>query len=373
MNGRRAVVVEGVEIPEALIAQEAQNHPSLSAAEAWTASARALAVKALLLHRAHALGLKAQPEFDAGGREETEDEALIRAVLDAEVSVEPPTEEQCRRVYATRRDRFQTPVLYEAAHILLQPQDDSPQAVEEARGAAEALIARLQANPHAFADLAAMASDCGSGKTGGSLGQLRAGDLAPEVEAALLQMTPGTVRDMPVRSRFGWHILKLERRIEAGQLPYEAVVERIHLELEARAWTVAAANYAARLASEARLQGVSLSLAPDGALSDGSLVLGDLLGDGEMGGRAHAWLAAVDPALADRVNAAAEKAQVSAADFIDRAVADFVAEADDERWTNLISAAQGAEDAALAAVSNILRSKLTPAKQAFTLIRRRGA
>ena len=43
---------------------------------------------------------------------------------------------------------------------------------------------------------------------------------------------------------------------------------------------------------------------------------------------------------------------------------------DDERWTQLISTSQRSEDAALAAIAQILRSKLTPAKRSFTLIRK---
>jgi len=51
-------------------------------------------------------------------------------------------------------------------------------------------------------------------------------------------------------------------------------------------------------------------------------------------------------------------------------MADFVAEASDERWTNLISAARDGQDPALAALAFVLRSKLVPAKPTFTVIRR---
>ena len=97
------VVVEGVEIPEFLIAEEVQNHPSLSAAEARAAAGKALAVKALLLHRADELGLTPHPIRDEAGREETDEEALIRAVLDAEIDIESPSSAECRRVYDTQR------------------------------------------------------------------------------------------------------------------------------------------------------------------------------------------------------------------------------------------------------------------------------
>lgn len=114
------VVVEGVEISEFLLVEEIQNHPGASAQEARTAAGKALAVKALLLHRADELGLVAQPMRDEEGREETLEEALIRATLDAEVEVEPPGEAECRRVYETQRARFSTPALVEASHILIE-------------------------------------------------------------------------------------------------------------------------------------------------------------------------------------------------------------------------------------------------------------
>src|SRR5512138_2964915 len=95
----RTVVIDGVEIPEPLIAQEAQNHPEASAAEAWAAAGHALALRALLLARARALGVEAAPEIDVDGREETPEEALIRALLDAALEVSTPSEGECRRVY----------------------------------------------------------------------------------------------------------------------------------------------------------------------------------------------------------------------------------------------------------------------------------
>ena len=68
-----------LQIPEALIAREAQNHPAGEGAQAWSEAANALAIRALLLHRAAALGLSAEPEFDDQGREETIEEAFHAA------------------------------------------------------------------------------------------------------------------------------------------------------------------------------------------------------------------------------------------------------------------------------------------------------
>src|SRR5690606_673492 len=129
----RAVVVEGVEIPEALIAQEAQNHPSLSGQAAWDAAAKALAIRALLLQRAEELGLSPEPQIDEAGGEEAPAEALVRAVRAAAAQYAPPTDAGQRRFYDAQEDRFVSPLLYEAAHILIEPQDDSAEADAAAR------------------------------------------------------------------------------------------------------------------------------------------------------------------------------------------------------------------------------------------------
>jgi len=366
----RAVVVEGVEIPEALIAQEAQNHPSLTGQAAWDAAAKALAVRALLLQRAEELGLSPEPQTDEAGREETPEEALVRAVLDAEVEYVPPTDAEMLRFYEAQKERFVSPQLYEASHILVEPQDETGEADEAARLLAYGAVVDLRTRPELFGPLAQTLSACPSGKVGGALGQLRRGDLVAEIEQALLQLAPGQIGETPVRSQFGWHVLRLDRLIEPKALPFEVVAERIRLHLESRAWASAAARYAAELAARARMQGVALSLAPDGAVREGSLTLGDLISEAGAAARIEPWLATTDPELGARVAQAAGGAGQEIAEFVQAAVSAFVAEADDERWTQLVSTAQSAEDSALAAITQILRSRLAPAKRSFTLIRK---
>lgn len=370
MNAARYIVSDGVQIPESLIAQEAQNHPGGSPQEVRAAAAHALAVRALLLDRAAELGLTAEPELDEHGREETAEEALVRAVLAEEVDPETPSEAECRRVYDAQPDRFCAPGLYEASHILFAVDGADDTAVEAARLSAVAVTMNLLDEPARFADLAKTYSACPSGAVGGSLGQLGPGDLAPEVETAFAALLPGQISADAVRSRFGWHVLRLDRRIEGRRLPFEQVAERIRMHLESRAWVAAAVQYVSDLAARARSRGVKLVITADGDLSAGA-TLGDMIAEEAAAPRLLAWLGAVDPGLLERVDAAAATAGAAPADFVRAAVADFVRGADDEAWTRVISAAQGAEDPALAGLSAILKSGLVPAKPTFTLIRRR--
>lgn len=371
------VVVEGVEIPEFLIAQEVQNHPSLSAIEARKAAGKALAVKALLLHRADELGLSPQPELDDEGREETDEEALIRATLDAEVEVATPSDAECRRVYDAQPARFTSPSLVEAAHILIEVKGELEADWAAGCATAETVLLTLAKKPGSFAEIARSLSACPSRDMGGSLGQLSSGDVVGEIEVALEELEPGQVLNHPVRSRFGWHILKLDRRIDGQSLPFEYVVEKIRLHLESRAWAAAAARYVSALAERARAQGIAFSLTRDGRFDTETRSLGELLSADGCAGGVEAWLDASDPGLAAQAREASHSAGLTVAEFVESAVAEFVNQADDERWTQLISAVQGAEDPGLAAMASLLKARLTPkatpgqSAQTYTVIMRR--
>jgi len=353
----RAIVVHGVEIPEALIAAEAQHHPGPSIGASRAAAGHALATKALLLHRAGELGLSPAPERDESGCEETAEAALVRALLDAELEIAAPTEAECRRVYEAQRARFRTPALYEACHILIEPASDAEAEVEAAREAAADLIAALASGEGRFAALARRHSACPSGKVGGSLGQLREGDLVAEIERVLLALEPGEICPDPVRSRFGWHVLRLERRIAGGPLPYEAAAERIRLHLESRAWTAAASRYVVALAEAAQGKGIALALDACGGVSEGSACLGDLVG-GAAADRLLPWLEAADPEVAMRLADAAAETGMAPAVYVRAVIADFVNRASDEHWTRLISAARDAPDPAQAALATIMKANL---------------
>lgn len=253
-----AISVNGVEIPHAAILAEAQHHPAPSADGALAAAARALAVRELLLQRARSLGLLPEPQSDAEGRRETDEDALIRQLLEAEVAVPEADAETCRRYYATHRARFRSADLYEAAHILFASDPADTRASQKAVAAAEDAIAVLMDNPEAFGAMARDLSDCSSAKEGGRLGQIARGDTVPEFETFLVALEEGQICPVPVRSRYGAHVLRLDRRLEGRLLPFEAVQARIAGYLRAASWRRAVAQYLKLLAGHAAIEGIDL-------------------------------------------------------------------------------------------------------------------
>jgi len=253
------VFVNGVEIGEADIAFETQNHRAASGPEARAAAARALVIRELLLQRAHTLGLDAAPQRDAAGREETPEEALVRQVLEREAAPREPSSDECRRVYEAAPERFTTMEVYEASHILCAPKKPGAEAWVAAHGAAIGLRKDL-ARSVDFAKLAQLHSDCPTGAEGGTLGQLALGDLAPEMERVLLALQEGEIAAAPVRTRHGWHIMRLDRHAPARVLPFETVEPVIRARLLERAMVSASARYVAELAEHAEIEGLSLKL-----------------------------------------------------------------------------------------------------------------
>jgi peptidyl-prolyl cis-trans isomerase C len=256
------VRVNGVEIPPEAIAEEIQHHPAPDAETAWVEAARALAVRELLLQEARSRSLDVDPITDEAGRSEVDDDAMIRTLLEEEVVPAEPGECECRRYYEANLDRFRTPELFEAAHILIEPEGDNEEAWAYALERARGIVEQVGGSAEAFAAEARTQSACPSAQQDGSLGQIRRGELVSEVQAGLEALVDGTTARVPVRSRFGWHILRLHRRIEGRTIPFDVVRDKIADMLEARSWSVEATRYVASLAARSHVEGVLIAGSP---------------------------------------------------------------------------------------------------------------
>jgi peptidyl-prolyl cis-trans isomerase C len=252
------VRVNGIEIPPEAIAQEIQHHPAPDAETAWIEAARALAVRELLLQEARRAGIAAEPSDDEAGRSEVEEDAIVRVLLEEAVVPEEPGEAECRRYYEANLQRFRTPELFEAAHILIEPEGEGEEAWAAALDRARATISEIGDDAAAFGAAARAHSGCASAQQDGSLGQIRRGELVPEVQSGLEALDEGTTSREPVKSRFGWHILRLHRRIEGRTMTFDMVRDRIADMLEARSWSIEAARYVARLAAGNQIEGIRI-------------------------------------------------------------------------------------------------------------------
>lgn len=252
------ITVNGHVIDEGDIARETQHHPADSFEIAREEAARALVVRELLLDEARRLGIEADPRSLGDGKRESEEDSLIRRLLEQEIHTPDADIESCRRYYENNKRKFRSPELYEAAHIFLPapPKDENARNAAEAE--AKALIAELLAAPDRFAELARARSRCTSAREGGSLGQIARGQTVPEFETFLDALEEGQICPVPVPTRYGFHVVRLDRREPGKQLPFEAMQERIAAYLRDQVWNRAVAQYIRILAGRADIEGFEM-------------------------------------------------------------------------------------------------------------------
>ncbi len=257
----QTIKVNGVAIEPRAVAAETQHHPASAPERAEAEAIRALVVRRLLLDEAARLGLTPEPARDEKGRPETDQDALIRQLLEQEVTVPEADADTCRRYFENNRRKFRSPDLFEAAHILFAASPQDQEAYEAATVKAEQMIEVLKRDPRAFETIARERSDCSSGKDGGRLGQVARGDTVPEFETFLCNLEEGQLCPVPVKSRYGVHVLRLDRKIEGRDLPFEHVADRIADYLQEASWRRAAAQYIKLLAGKASIEGIDFDAA----------------------------------------------------------------------------------------------------------------
>ncbi|SEO40475.1 peptidylprolyl isomerase [Pseudomonas sp. NFACC39-1] len=246
------ISVNGVSITPQAMAQELQYHPAESREDAVYQAARALVIRELLQQRIAELGLALQV-----GAGENEEEAATRLLLEREVQVPQCDEATCLRYYESNRARFHSAPLLAVRHILLECAPDDAEARDQAHDQAESLLQRLDEFPGSFAELALNHSACPSKAQGGSLGQISKGQTVPELERQLFALPAGLV-GKPLESRYGWHVISIDQRVEGQPLPYEAVATAIRTQLQQGVWQKALVQYLQTLIGAADIRGIHL-------------------------------------------------------------------------------------------------------------------
>lgn len=247
------ITVNGKAIDEAAIAAEAKFHRHAPSPE--RSAACALAIRELLLQRACEAGLVTSVEAD----DEAACDAAIERLLACEAPVPEPSEAECRKYYDTHPIELMSGELVEAAHILFAVTPNAP--VDAIRRQAEAVLREALAAPECFAELAQRFSNCPSAAQAGHLGQLQRGDTVPEFEQAIFGAETAGVLPRLVRTRYGFHVVRIGHRVAGEKLDFAAAQPRIAARLRSAVEAKAAEQYVRLLAGKAHVIGIDLGAA----------------------------------------------------------------------------------------------------------------
>ena len=193
--GEHEVTLGDVALTFSTLPDQMRNQPNDRMLEAITEQ---LVSEYALMDKAIAAGLENSKEVKArleASRRATLAESYITAELARRV-----TDEALQEGYKMMVADFPAEEEVRARHILVDEEDDAKDIAEALRGSAED-----------FAKMAAEKSTGPSGASGGDLGFFKKGDMVAPFAEAAFALKPGEVSD-PVKTRFGWHVIKLEER-----------------------------------------------------------------------------------------------------------------------------------------------------------------
>jgi peptidyl-prolyl cis-trans isomerase SurA len=169
------------------------------------------------------LGVTSQAEFEAqikaqgltyeGVRKRMVDQIMIQRIIRRKVALRiSVTEEDIDQYLNANRDKLETGLTFEARHILFLPQSGTGEdGWQAARRRADDVYGRVMAGED-FGELAAeFSEDTATAKNGGRLGILKRGELAADIEKAILRLSPGE-HSPPFRSEVGYHLFELDSK-----------------------------------------------------------------------------------------------------------------------------------------------------------------
>ncbi|MCF8024022.1 MAG: SurA N-terminal domain-containing protein [Desulfobacteraceae bacterium] len=143
------------------------------------------------------------------------------------------TKAEINDYYHSNQSGFTTPETVEARHILLKvPEDADEKTVQEVRKKAAEIMEKASSGAD-FAELARKFSEGPSAADGGYIGTLEKNDAVKPFSDQAFSMQPGEISP-PVRTRFGWHIIKAEDHTPASVKPIDEVKEKIRQKLALR-------------------------------------------------------------------------------------------------------------------------------------------
>lgn len=147
--------------------------------------------------------------------EDTKVTILKSYALNKLIANEDASIEELKEFYDSHTEHFKKPESAIASHILVEEEATAKEIIQELN---EGLSFEVAAKEY---------SSCPSKDAGGSLGEFSRGQMVPEFEEAAFTMEEGTISE-PIKTQFGYHIIKLDERKPAATESFEEVKDEIY-------------------------------------------------------------------------------------------------------------------------------------------------
>ena len=149
------------------------------------------------------------------GMENARQDILVQMVLKETIESVSVSDEEVKDYYEQNKAQFVKGATVNAKHILTDSEEKCA-----------AILESIVNGEKTFEEAAKESSTCPSGAQGGDLGEFGKGQMVKEFEDAAFQAEPGHVVG-PVKTQFGYHLIKVEKKNEACEAPFEEVKVKV--------------------------------------------------------------------------------------------------------------------------------------------------
>lgn len=178
----------------------------------------------------------------------------IRKMIDEQVASKITiTPEETKKFYDGNPELFKTPEMVRASHVLIKV---DPKANDADKAKAKERITAAQKKVQAgedFAKVAKEVSECPSAAKGGDLDFFQRGQMVGPFEQAAFALKVGSVSDI-VETQFGYHVIKVTDKKEAGVMKYDEIKDRIAQHLKQDRVNQQLAKYIEELKTQAKIE-----------------------------------------------------------------------------------------------------------------------
>ncbi len=158
---------------------------------------------------------EAEPNFKAH-LAKVKDDLLASYAAEKVISAVKVTDKDAVDYYEANQDKFTQGETVNASHILVESEE-----------LAKEILDSIKSGKTTFEDAALKHSTCPSKARGGNLGDFGRGQMVKEFEDAAFSMEVGAISDTPVKTQFGYHLIKLNSKNESGVMPYAEISDEI--------------------------------------------------------------------------------------------------------------------------------------------------
>ena len=211
---QNAAIVNGKAIPKAQLDKLVQKSGQGDNPQVRDQAREMLVTRELILQEANNRGV-IQKESVRDQLEQSRVGILVAAVFADYLEKEGIADADLKVAYESVKNQYLGKE-YHVEHILVEKESD-----------AKAIIAQLKSGAN-FEDIAkAKSKDPGSAKNGGDLGWVSDKSLVPEFSKAMVQLKNGQVTDQPVKTQFGYHIIKVVDTRDAKAPSFEEMKDQL--------------------------------------------------------------------------------------------------------------------------------------------------